>query len=200
MRDVVSSPQTVGLLCCVTLACAAAASVDGPSAPAQYQFAYAVNDPTTGDQKDQQETRNGDDVAGYYRTVDPDGYLRTVRYRSDAVNGFTAQVVREPVPGAVAAPAQKAVVPAPSAPAPVVVRVPYAEASAPVPVVVPYATNPASYYYSPPTSYAYGYRSYSPYAAHPYGSQYPYVGYYPYSSQYPYNSQYPFGGRFALRK
>lgn len=186
-------PQTVGLLCCVTLACAAAASLDGPSAPAQYQFGYAVNDPTTGDQKDQQETRNGDDVTGYYRTVDADGYLRTVRYRSDAVNGFTAQVVREPVPG-VAAPAQKAVVPAPSAPAPAVVRVPYAAASAPEPVVVPYASSPEPYYYSP---YAYGYRPYSP---HPYGSQYPYFGYYPYSSQYPYNSQYPFGGRFALRK
>lgn len=175
--------QIVGLLC-VVFACLAFAN-DEPSPPAHYDFAYAVNDPETGDQKDQQETRNGDDVTGYYRTLDADGYLRTVKYKSDAVNGFTAEVVREPVSGAV--------VPAPAAKVAKVTA--YVKPVAPVqvapivqPAVVPFAAPTPSYYqpavpYQYQPSYSYGYQPY-PYAYSPYayGGPYPY----PYSGQYPY--------------
>lgn len=59
-------------------------------------FGYAVNDPLTGDNKDQQEVRSGGTVMGYYRLVDADGLTRTVNYQADPVNGFTAQVDRSP--------------------------------------------------------------------------------------------------------
>lgn len=38
-----------------------------------------------------------DSVTGYYRLLDSDGFLRAVKYGADAVNGFAAEVVREPV-------------------------------------------------------------------------------------------------------
>lgn len=66
-------------------------------------FAYSVSDPTTGDHKDQQEIRAGDAVSGYYRTLDPDGLMRTVNYRADPLNGFNAEVDRSPAAAAVAA-------------------------------------------------------------------------------------------------
>ncbi|XP_025416201.1 larval cuticle protein A2B-like [Sipha flava] len=175
--------KTVALLC-AALACATYAAEE-PSAPAQYDFTYAVNDPSTGDQKDQQETRNGDDVTGYYRTLDSDGYVRTVKYRADAVNGFTAEVIREPtgatVPVPVAAPAvpvvAKAVVkPVIAAPAPYVAPVPYVPAA---PAVAPYYYGSSAYPYNY-QPYSYGYQPY-PYSA----------AYSPYSySQYPFNSAY----------
>ncbi|XP_050060570.1 cuticle protein 7-like [Aphis gossypii] len=173
--------KTVSFLC-VAFACLAhAAVINEPSAPAQYDFSYAVNDPVTGDQKDQQETRNGDDVTGYYRTVDSDGFLRTVKYKADAVNGFTAEVLREPVNGAVAVPV---VAKAAAVVKPAVVPV-VAPAVAPAPYVspVPYVA-PVTPYYS---GYPYNYQPYS------YGyQQYPYsAGYSPYSyGQYAYNGQY----------
>ncbi|XP_050525403.1 pupal cuticle protein Edg-84A-like [Daktulosphaira vitifoliae] len=58
-------------------------------------FAYGVSDGKTGDLKDQQETRDGDTVSGYYRVNDPDGFVRTVYYKADPVNGFSADVKRE---------------------------------------------------------------------------------------------------------
>jgi len=51
-----------------------------------------VNDPHTGDQKNQWEIRDGDVVKGEYSLVEPDGTLRTVSYTADAVNGFNAVV------------------------------------------------------------------------------------------------------------
>lgn len=36
-----------------------------------YSFGYAVNDPTTGDQKSHEETRTGDTVVGRYSLVEP---------------------------------------------------------------------------------------------------------------------------------
>lgn len=93
-----------GLLCAVVVMARGARDseqqrpADASWTPAQYDFNYAVNDPLTGDLKDQRETRAGDDVAGFYRTLDADGLVRTVRYQADAVNGFRAEVVREPVP------------------------------------------------------------------------------------------------------
>lgn len=174
--------QTVGLLFAAFVCLAHSAVIDEPSAPAQYDFSYAVNDPTTGDQKDQQESRNGDDVTGYYRTLDSDGFLRTVRYKSDAVNGFTAEVVREPVSGAVAA------VPI-VAKAATVIKPVVAPAVAPVvPYVapVPYVASPAPYYFGS-SGYPYNYQPYSyGYQPYPYGAAYS-----PYSyGQYAYNGQY----------
>lgn len=157
-----------------------------PSPPAHYDFSYAVNDPETGDQKDQQETRNGDDVTGYYRTLDADGYLRTVKYKSDAVNGFTAEVVREQVSGAV--------VPTPAAKVAKVTSI--VKTVSPVitpiarPTVVPYAA-PVPSYYQPAIPYQYQYQPSSSYGYQPYPyayAPYAYGGLYP----YPYSGQYPY--------
>jgi len=53
----------------------------------QYNFGYSVSDPTTGDQKSQTETRDGDVVSGQYSLVEPDGAVRTVTYTADPING-----------------------------------------------------------------------------------------------------------------
>jgi len=66
-------------------------------ASAGYNFGYGVNDPSTGDIKDQQETKNGDQLTGYYRLLDSDGMVRTVNYQSHPLTGFTAQVNRDPI-------------------------------------------------------------------------------------------------------
>ncbi|XP_046398907.1 larval cuticle protein A3A-like [Ischnura elegans] len=72
----------------------------------QYSFAYSVADAHTGDNKAQQETRDGDVVHGSYSLVEPDGSHRQVDYTADPVNGFNAVVHRGPavVKAAVAAP------------------------------------------------------------------------------------------------
>ncbi|KAL5242704.1 hypothetical protein ACI65C_010114 [Semiaphis heraclei] len=64
---------------------------------AGYNVGYGVNDPSTGDIKDQQETKNGDQITGYYRLLDSDGLVRTVNYQSHPLTGFTAQVHRDPI-------------------------------------------------------------------------------------------------------
>ena len=61
-----------------------------------YNFEYAVNDASTGDVKSQNEVRRGDQVQGQYTMVDADGYQRIVDYHADDVNGFDAEVRREP--------------------------------------------------------------------------------------------------------
>lgn len=66
-------------------------------APAQYEFAYEVNDEYTGDIKSQKESRNGDQVVGQYMLVDADGYRRIVDYSADDKTGFNALVRREPL-------------------------------------------------------------------------------------------------------
>lgn len=63
----------------------------------EYKLAYAVNDPLTGDVKEQQEAKDCDGVTGYYKTLDTDGMMRTVNYRAHPLTGFNADVVREPV-------------------------------------------------------------------------------------------------------
>ncbi|XP_050525414.1 cuticle protein 19-like [Daktulosphaira vitifoliae] len=57
-------------------------------------FKYGVNDPNTGDMKDQHEIRSpdGNSVSGYYRLLEPDGLMRTVTYTADPINGFRADV------------------------------------------------------------------------------------------------------------
>lgn len=49
----------------------------------------------TGDNKSQQESRNGDVVTGSYSLVEPDGTRRIVEYTADPVNGFNAVVHKE---------------------------------------------------------------------------------------------------------
>lgn len=79
---------------------------EAPSVP-NYNFAYEVNDPHTGDIKNQHEIRRGDIVQGQYSLVQPDGVRRTVDYRADEHTGFHATVnnegrpVAQPVPHAV---------------------------------------------------------------------------------------------------
>lgn len=52
---------------------------------------------STGDSKNQQESRNGDVVQGSYSLVEPDGTRRTVEYTADPHNGFNAVVHKEPL-------------------------------------------------------------------------------------------------------
>ncbi|CAB3257171.1 unnamed protein product [Arctia plantaginis] len=59
-----------------------------------YGFNYAVNDPSTGDNKAQWETRHGDVVRGAYSLVEPDGSVRLVEYYADPHTGFNAIVKR----------------------------------------------------------------------------------------------------------
>ncbi|CAH4032690.1 unnamed protein product [Pieris brassicae] len=59
-----------------------------------YTYSYGVNDPSTGDHKDAQETLQNGVVHGSYSLVEPDGHLRKVTYTADHVNGFNAVVER----------------------------------------------------------------------------------------------------------
>lgn len=83
----------------------------------QYSFSYSVADGLTGDNKAQEETRNGDVVQGSYSLIEPDGSRRVVSYAADPVNGFNAVVQKDPsitVKTAVAAaPAARPVVASP---------------------------------------------------------------------------------------
>lgn len=58
-------------------------------------FAYGVADPYTGDFKHQIESRTGNDVAGQYSLIEPDGTRRTVDYAAGA-EGFNAVVRKDP--------------------------------------------------------------------------------------------------------
>lgn len=80
-----------------------AKSADLADAYPQYQFAYNVNDVLTGDNKAQEEIRDGDVVKGYYSLVEADGSIRKVNYYADPINGFNA-VVSKSHPTLVAAP------------------------------------------------------------------------------------------------
>jgi hypothetical protein len=64
----------------------------------QYQFSYDIHDALTGDNKAQQESRDGDNVKGQYSLVEPDGTRRIVDYTADSVNGFNAVVSKEGAP------------------------------------------------------------------------------------------------------
>ncbi|XP_058123298.1 uncharacterized protein LOC131265054 [Anopheles coustani] len=58
----------------------------------KYKFEYGVKDPHTGDHKTQWEVRDGDVVKGQYTLHEADGTERVVDYKSDAHNGFEADV------------------------------------------------------------------------------------------------------------
>lgn len=94
----------------------------------QYSYAYDIQDGLTGDNKQQQETRDGDVVQGSYSLVEPDGHRRIVHYTADPVNGFNAVVSREGVAPIVA----KAV-------APVAYAAPFAKVAAPLAYSAPVA-------------------------------------------------------------
>ncbi|XP_075970795.1 cuticle protein 8-like [Anticarsia gemmatalis] len=57
-----------------------------------YQYAYGVEDPHTGNLQNHKEQRDGDVVRGEYSLVEPDGSVRLVRYTADPKNGFQATV------------------------------------------------------------------------------------------------------------
>ncbi|XP_036146356.1 uncharacterized protein LOC105829426 isoform X2 [Monomorium pharaonis] len=61
----------------------------------RYSFEYSVADGLTGDNKAQEETRNGDAVHGSYSLIEPDGTRRVVSYAADPINGFNAVVQRD---------------------------------------------------------------------------------------------------------
>ncbi|XP_045446125.1 cuticle protein 8-like [Melitaea cinxia] len=58
----------------------------------KYEYAYSVADGHTGDNKQQQEIRDGDVVKGSYSFHEADGSIRTVEYSADDHNGFNAVV------------------------------------------------------------------------------------------------------------
>ncbi|CAO1326027.1 unnamed protein product [Diamesa serratosioi] len=66
-------------------------------APANYDFNYAVNEQSTGDVHSQWEKAENGVIRGTYQMNDADGFLRTVEYTADDVNGFQANVRREPL-------------------------------------------------------------------------------------------------------
>lgn len=65
--------------------------------PANYQFNYDVADGSTGDVHSQSERADNGVIHGSYQLNDADGFLRTVEYTADDVNGFQANVRREPL-------------------------------------------------------------------------------------------------------
>ncbi|KAI5645284.1 insect cuticle protein domain-containing protein [Phthorimaea operculella] len=58
----------------------------------KYEYSYSVADHHTGDDKQQQESRDGDVVKGSYSFHEADGSIRTVEYTADDHNGFNAVV------------------------------------------------------------------------------------------------------------
>ncbi|XP_011301216.1 cuticle protein 19-like [Fopius arisanus] len=62
------------------------------TADPHYEFAYGVEDPSTGDLHGRKEHHDGKAVTGEYTVKEPDGNIRRVRYRADE-DGFHAQVL-----------------------------------------------------------------------------------------------------------
>ncbi|XP_062541361.1 uncharacterized protein DDB_G0290685-like [Armigeres subalbatus] len=60
---------------------------------ADYEYSYGVNDPATGDHKDQWEKRVGDHVEGGYILDQPDGKRRVVKYESGK-KGFETNIMQ----------------------------------------------------------------------------------------------------------
>ncbi|XP_061393094.1 larval cuticle protein A2B-like [Musca vetustissima] len=90
----------------------------------QYSYSYDVNDPTTGDVKSQQETRDGDNTKGAYSLIEPDGTRLLVEYTVDPIGGFNAVVQREGVAkvAKVVAPVAKILTPAPLYQSPILAK------------------------------------------------------------------------------
>ena len=58
----------------------------------KYEYNYSVADGHSGDNKSQQESRDGDVVKGSYSFHEADGSIRTVEYSADDHHGFNAVV------------------------------------------------------------------------------------------------------------
>ncbi|KAL0892024.1 hypothetical protein ABMA27_015249 [Loxostege sticticalis] len=85
----------------------------------KYEYSYSVADGHSGDNKSQQESRDGDVVKGSYSFHEADGSVRTVEYTADDHNGFNA-VVHNTAP--TAAPVEYKAAPVVYKAAPVVVK------------------------------------------------------------------------------
>ncbi|XP_012550703.1 cuticular protein RR-2 motif 90 isoform X1 [Bombyx mori] len=59
---------------------------------AGYEYSYLVYDENTGDHKTQHELSDGSVVRGGYSLIQPDGYIREVKYVADDLTGFNAVV------------------------------------------------------------------------------------------------------------
>ncbi|KAM3962368.1 cuticular protein RR-2 motif 90 [Aphomia sociella] len=66
--------------------------VPKPEDKASYEYSYVVYDENTGDRKAQRELSDGSVVEGEYSLIQPDGYVREVKYRADDLTGFNAVV------------------------------------------------------------------------------------------------------------
>ncbi|CAG9763772.1 unnamed protein product [Ceutorhynchus assimilis] len=105
----------------------------------QYKFEYGVSDPHTGDQKSQEEVRDGDVVRGSYSLVEPDGSKRRVDYVADPINGFNAVVKKEPLHHVTPLVSHAPAVAVAHAPALAVAHAPLAIAHAPTPLALAHA-------------------------------------------------------------
>ncbi|XP_047471389.1 cuticle protein 19.8-like [Penaeus chinensis] len=65
------------------------------SAPAKYDFNYAVNDPPSGNDFGHQEARDGPNTQGSYYVLLPDGRLQRVTYTVNGDSGYLADVTYE---------------------------------------------------------------------------------------------------------
>ncbi|XP_069976242.1 pro-resilin-like [Penaeus vannamei] len=65
------------------------------SAPAKYDFNYAVNDPPSGNDFGHQEARDGPNTQGSYYVLLPDGRLQKVAYTVNGDSGYVADVTYE---------------------------------------------------------------------------------------------------------
>jgi Insect cuticle protein len=95
------SISTAGLLPPYTYPAPEWPSKPAPEAPANYEFSYEVNEPSTGDIKQQKESAENGKVTGQYWLVEPDGETkRIVDYTADDTNGFIANVRYEKIKAA----------------------------------------------------------------------------------------------------
>lgn len=113
-------------MCLALAACCCGGAFTTVSA-SSYEYGYGVADPVTGDVKEQRETKDCDQVSGYYKTLDADGMMRTVTYTSHPLTGFQAQVDRQPYG---AGPVVEPLVKAAAGPAKIVTVVPDAPPAA----------------------------------------------------------------------
>ena len=65
------------------------------SAPANYNYEWAVKDDYSNNNYGLGETRNGDKTTGWYSVLLPDGRTQTVKYSVDAYGGYVAEVTYE---------------------------------------------------------------------------------------------------------
>ena len=60
--------------------------------PASYNFEYAVEDPESGNNFGQQETRDGDSTSGSYFVQMPDGRMQIVNYSVEGDSGYVVDI------------------------------------------------------------------------------------------------------------